>query len=138
MGKIIEKIKLRNLSDIALFKRGMIKKEEIRSIDLEAQVDTGTALVCLPPDLIEKLGLDPEITKVVVTANGKAERRIFSPAEITIQDRTFSMPVMENDRTTPPLIGYLILEAMDWVIDMKTHRLIGNPAHEGKWVIDLL
>lgn len=44
---------------------------------------------------------------------------------------------MENDRNTPPLIGYLVLEEMDFVVDSKSRKLIGNPEHNGKWVIDL-
>ena len=59
-------------------------------------------------------------------------------AEITIKDRTIEMQVVENDMTTPPLIGYLVLETMDFVIDTKAQQLIGNPEHDGQWVVDLL
>jgi len=44
---------------------------------------------------------------------------------------------MENDETTPALIGYLILEDLDLVPDAKSRKLIPNPAHDGKWVMDL-
>jgi hypothetical protein len=47
------------------------------------------------------------------------------------------MQVMENDAATPPLIGYLVLEAMDFVVDPKSQQVIPNPTHEGKWIIDL-
>jgi hypothetical protein len=44
---------------------------------------------------------------------------------------------MENDETTPALIGYLVLEDLDLVADPSSKKLIPNPAHEGKWVVDL-
>ncbi|UCH95084.1 MAG: hypothetical protein JSV88_33190 [Candidatus Aminicenantes bacterium] len=47
------------------------------------------------------------------------------------------MQIMENSPGTPPLIGYLVLEAMDFLVDSKSQRIIPNPAHEGKWIIDL-
>lgn len=46
------------------------------------------------------------------------------------------MQVVENDKNTPVLIGYLVLEALDFVINLKTQGLMGNPEHEGKWVVD--
>lgn len=47
------------------------------------------------------------------------------------------MDVMENDATPPPLIGYLVLETMDLVVDTKSQKIMPNPEHDGKWVMDL-
>lgn len=44
---------------------------------------------------------------------------------------------MENDATTPPLIGYLVLENMDLVVNTKSQQVTPNPEHDGKWVMDL-
>ncbi len=76
-------------------------------------------------------------TREVSTANGRVERRIFNGAVIIIKGRDIQMQVMENDATTPSLIGYLVLEAMDFVVASKSQQIIPNPAHEGKWIIDL-
>ncbi len=68
-----------------------------------------------------------------------AERthQVFPIKAITIRDRVIRMDVMENDEHTPPLIGYLILEALDFVVNPRTQGLMGNPEHDGKWVVDL-
>ena len=58
-------------------------------------------------------------------------------AEITIKGRTEQMSVMESDEMTPPLVGYLVLEVLDFVVDPKSQELIPNPAHDGEWVLDL-
>ena len=76
-------------------------------------------------------------TRPVNTANGLVERRIFGSAEITIKGRSEIFSVMQNDETTPPLIGYVILEMLDFVVDPKSQQLIPNPAHDGKWILDL-
>jgi clan AA aspartic protease len=138
MGKVIEKVILKNYVDTAKLSEGQIQESAVRTIEVEAFVDTGSAFLCLPPAIIQKLGLLYSRSRQVITANGVVERRIFGGAVISIQGREIQMEVMENDETTPPLVGYLVLENMDFVIDMKAQKLIPNPAHDGKWITDLL
>jgi predicted aspartyl protease len=87
--------------------------------------------------IIEKPGLLFSHSKPVRTANGNVERRIFAGAIVFIQGREIQTEVMENDITTPALIGYLVLEHVDLIPDIKTQKLIGNPEHGGKWIIDM-
>ena len=137
MGKTFEKVIVKNFLDVAEYKKGVIGEDEIRTIEVEAVVDTGAAFLCLPPNVIEKLGLMYSHTRGVTTANGRVERRIFHGAVIIIQDRDIEMQVMENDAYTPPLIGYLVLETMDLVINTKLQKITPNPEHDGKWIMDL-
>ena len=37
----------------------------------------------------------------------------------------------------PVLIGYIPLELLDFVVDPKNQRLIGNPDHGGEFMIDM-
>ncbi len=77
--------------------------------------------------------------KIVRTANGIVKRGVYSPVSITIFDRDANLNVVElPDDGTPPLLGYLALEAMDLLVDSKEQKLIVNPANDGKWVIDCL
>lgn len=137
MGKTIEKVIVKNFLDVASYSQGTLKEEEIRIVEVEAIVDTGAAFLCLPPEVIEKLGLMYSHTREVTTGNGRVKRRIFNGAVIIIQDRDIEMQVMENDVTTPPLIGYLVLETMDLVVNTKLQKITPNPEHDGKWVMDL-
>lgn len=136
MGRTLEIVKVRNLLDVGMVAKGVIKEKEIREIEVSAIADTGASYLCLPPKVIEELGLLYSHTILVSTANGETKRRIFRGAEITILNRSVEMEVMENDQATPALIGFLILEALDLVVDPKTQRIIPNPAHEGKWIVD--
>ena len=43
---------------------------------------------------------------------------------------------MEAPDGVPVLIGQIPLEILDFVVDPKQQRIIGNPAHGGEWVIE--
>lgn len=45
---------------------------------------------------------------------------------------------MEAPDAVPALIGQIPLEMMDFVVDLQTRCLIGNPAHGGEQVLELL
>lgn len=120
MGRTIEKLIVRNYVDVALAEQNKLKNDNIRSIEIDAIVDTGATYVCIGKKEIEQLGL-----------------LFHKEAEIELKGRDFRMDVMENDDDTPALIGYLLLEALDYVVDLKTQQVIPNPDHEGKWIADL-
>lgn len=44
------------------------------------------------------------------------------------------VPIAEGERVR---IGRIALTLMDWVVDPDTNRLMGNPAHGGKWILEL-
>ncbi len=137
MGRTTEKIIIRNYADVVKASEGLINTSQIRTVEIDAIVDTGATYVCIGREEIERLGLPFHNTVSIKTANGPTERRTFEGAKIELNDRTFVMEVMENDDDTPALIGYLLLEALDFVVDPKTQSVIPNPAHEGKWIADL-
>lgn len=138
MGKTTVKVKIRNFGDIFSAENGYIKKSEIRGVEIEAIVDSGAAYLCLPSKIIKELCLYFSKSTQVKTGNGSIQLRIFIGAEITIKDRTIQMQVMENvDDSVPAIIGYLVLETMDWVLNPKNQELMGNPENDGKWVVDM-
>jgi clan AA aspartic protease len=139
MGRVLHTALLRNSADLAYSQQGLVAPENVRSLEVEFLVDTGASYICLPKSMIQKLGLVKQKEKDVRTANGVVKRGIYSPVNITIFDCDADLNVMElPDDGTPPLLGYLALEAMDLLIDSKEQRLIANPANDGKWVIDCL
>ena len=137
MGRVVEKVKVKNYVDVFQPSQGLLPEDQIRTVEVDAVVDTGATYLCLPPSVIAQLGLLYSHLSSVTTANGDVERRIFAGADIAVKERNVQMQVMENDEHTPPLIGYLILEALDFVVNPKTQGLTGNPEHHGKWVVDL-
>ena len=133
----MEKVRIRNYLDIVKAAKSKIEPAAVRTATVEALVDTGATYLCLPPSVVRDLGLLPFETRKVMTANGTVERRVFAGAEITIKGRTEHVSVLESDETTPPLVGYLVFEVLDFVVDPRSQELIPNPAHDGEWILDL-
>jgi hypothetical protein len=62
---------------------------------------------------------------------------LYSVVRLTIQGRECALDVGEIADELPVLIGQIPLEALDFVVDMNSQRLIGNPAHGGEHIIDV-
>ena len=137
MGKIIQKAIIENSGDLAAVAEGLLPKNKIRKLEIEFLVDTGAAMICLPPSKIKALGLRPDHKRMVNTANGKVERTVFSPVKIHIFDRMSNIDVMDVPEDTPPLLGYLALESLDLYPNPVKQILEGNPKYDGKMIMDL-
>ena len=138
MGKIIQKALLQNSADLAAVRDGRMKKDKVHSVEVELLVDTGAAMLCLTPGVIEKLGLHKTHEREVITGNGRVKRAVYEPVCIQIFDRETNMDAMEVPTGTPLLLGYLPLEALDLYPNLKKRVLEGNPAYDGKMIVDLL
>ena len=132
------RIELENLKDLHAVELGILKPEDVRRLTIEnALVDTGATGLCLPKSLIEQLGLTPLRSIGVQTANGPAERTVYSEVRYTVLERTYSIQVTDLPEDAPVLVGHMILETLDLCVDMRK-GLIHNPAHGGAWTIKML
>ena len=68
---------------------------------------------------------------------GPGEAGVYEAVRLTIQGRDCTMDVMEVPDGTPVLIGQVPLELLDFVVDMTQHALIGNPRHNGEFILDM-
>lgn len=97
-------------------------------IECQALVDSGASELALPAELIEKLRLEPlGVVKVYTADGGQHEYRIFGIAEIEVQGRICQIRAIELPHGTPPLLGAVPLEEMDWHISPLEKKLIPNP-----------
>ena len=138
MGGIIQKALLQNSADLAAVRDGRMKKDKVHSVEVELLVDTGAAMLCLTPAVIKKLGLHKTHEREVITGNGIVSRAVYEPVRIHVFDREADLNVMEVPTGTPLLLGYLPLEALDLYPNLKKRILEGNPAYDGKMIVDLL
>ena len=137
MGRVTVAAMMENLEDTMLVERGDLTADHVRRLEVtDALVDTGATNLSLPASLIRKLGLKLHRKRQSMTAAGPRELAVYNPVRLTIQDRDCVAEVTELPDGCPVLIGQLPLEAMDWVVDTKGQRLIGNPAHGGQWTIE--
>lgn len=138
MGKILQLARLQNSADVSLAREGRLPKGKVREAAVELLVDTGAAMLCLTPKVIEKLGLHKSHERDVITGNGLVKRRVFEPVRIQIMDREADLNVMEAPTGTPSLLGFIPLGALDLYPNPTKRVLEGNPQYGGKLVTDLL
>jgi len=125
--EILLDVKLINITDIENAAQGIIKPEQIRSIDVKGLLDTGSHLLVIPNWIVEKLGLRKIDEISVQYADRRVDRLpVYSPVRVEINKRhTVVEPVVGNSDKV--LICNRIIEAMDFMIDSVTGEV--KPRH---------
>ena len=62
--------------------------------------------------------------------------KVYGGAIIEVQGRSCHAEVMAIPENRQALLGQIPLETLDWWIDTKNHRLVGNPEHGGQWMAE--
>jgi len=139
MGKVIAKVELTNVVDLALAERGVIEPQEVRRCEVEALADSGASLMCLPEDIVERLGLQQFSSKMATLATGEPRSLpIARTVRIQIGDQEADQDCMVLPRGAQPLVGQLVLQEMDLVVDLSRDRLAPGHPDEELPVVDLL
>jgi predicted aspartyl protease len=137
-SEVIVSALIENYDDVRAAEDGRIPRKQIRRIEVhDARVDTRATYVSIPRKLIEHLGLDLIKTIRLKTIAGPMSFGIYDLVKLTIQGRDCEIRVAEVADNSPVLIGQLPLEMLDFVIDHEARKLVGNPDHDGKWMIDM-
>lgn len=123
-GKVLTTLTVTNRIDEANAKKGLISKDQVRSITLhDVLVDTGATTLCLPQDAIAKLGLELLKEVTVTTATGLSSARIFQDAKISLCGREGTFECLELPGGRDPLIGVIPLEALGLELDLQKQML---------------
>ncbi len=116
MGKVVTKIKLTNLKDPS------------KSIEIKAVVDTGATMSVLPIDLIQKLGLEKiDEVNVRYADNSIKRKEIYGWVILEIAGRKAVFDVLAEEKGAQPLVGQIVLERLDLIIEPSTRKVIPNP-----------
>jgi predicted aspartyl protease len=138
MGRVMTEATIESMDDLWKAKNGLIQPDQVRRVEVkDALVDTGATLLSLPTRLIQQLGLSRVGTKRVTASSGQTEAGMYEAVRLTIQGRSCTMDVLEVPDTVPVLIGQIPLEHLDFVVDLRDRKLIGNPAHGGEHVYEM-
>ncbi|MEW6203418.1 MAG: aspartyl protease family protein [bacterium] len=127
MGKVIEKVKLSNIFDGK------------KSIKVDAVIDTGATLMTLPQNLVYELGLKKIREATVRYANNKREKKyVYGAIALEIKGRKGIFEVLAEAEGSQPLVGQVVLEALDFIVDPKTKTLMPNPLSPDMPMVELL
>jgi predicted aspartyl protease len=138
VGKGVVPAIIENQFDYERSCQGILPEDQVRRLEYpEALVDTGATFLSMPKSLIDQLGLRLIERRQARTTAGTVSFGVYSPARLTVGGRTCEVRVTEVADNCPVLIGVIPLEMLDFVVDPKGQRLVGNPAHGGEWMIDV-
>jgi clan AA aspartic protease len=128
MGEVRVKARLTNAVDEALVRRGMLARDQVRTYDADALIDTGAVRVILPPHVVARLGLEARGQRVAEYADGRREAvSVTEPLIVEVEGRdTLEEALVVGDEV---LIGQTVLEQLDLFVDCQRRRLVPNPAH---------
>jgi clan AA aspartic protease len=116
MGKVMEIVKITNLLN------------STKSVKVEAVVDTGATMLVLPKDIVNKLGLAKiEEVKVKYADNHVGTKEIYGGVILELAGRKGIFDVLAENEGSQPLIGQIVLERLDLVIEPSTRKIMPNP-----------
>lgn len=124
MGKILTQLTVTKRADEIRAAHGDIPAEAVRSVLLDdVLVDTGAITLCLPGQVIAKLGLSLLRKAPVSTATGMGRARIFQDAKISLMGRQGTFECLELPGGRQPWIGMIPLEMLGIEPDLRRQRL---------------
>lgn len=134
MGEIHTKVLLTNAVDEALAAQGKLPLADVRSMEVDAVVDTGAVSAVLPVHIVEQLGLLSRGQRAAQLADGHTELvGVTGPVVFEIMTRnTIDDALVLGDEV---LIGQTVLEKLDLLADCPNQRLVPNPAHPDQAVL---
>ena len=126
MGEVHVKARLTNAFDEALFRRGALTADRVRSCEVDAFVDTGASHTVLPAEVAERLGLAIRGQIAVGYADGRQEEvGMTEPLTVEIDGHnTVDDALVLGDQVS---IGQTVLEKLNLLVDCDGRRLIPNP-----------
>ena len=128
MGEVKVNVALENYGDRELVIRGFLPEDQVRSQRVDVVVDSGAVMLVLPQDLVEVLGLRM-LRKAIVTYadERKEERDIAGVVSVKVAGRTVETNCVVGPPGSEALLGQIVLEEADLLIDCANQRLIARP-----------
>lgn len=127
MGKMAEKVKLTSLFDPS------------KSVEIEAVIDTGATMLVLPQNVVDELGLRKIRDAKVKYGNNKVEQKwVYGAVTVELKGRVGIFEALAEAVGSQPLVGQIVLEALDLVVDPRTRTLIPNPISPEMPMVEIL
>ena len=128
MGEIVASMELENAGDREVVSLGLRDESTVRRTTVDGVVDTGAVMLVLPEDVVDRLGLRTQREVVVAYANDYTETRpVAGPVTVQIGNRFMNADCIVGPPSSDPLIGQIVLEALDLVADCGNRTLAPRP-----------
>ena len=139
MGLVMTRVKLANFMDMQNAEAGLLPRERIRSIEIEALADTGAIAMAIPEEVAEFLGAPVVRHETARVADGRRiPVRYVGGVYMEVLGRGVTGDAIVLPRGTTPRLGAVQLEMMDLVVVPSTGEVITNPANPDGPVLPIL
>lgn len=125
VGRFSVDIEVANYDDMALVRRGLLPPDQVRRETITGVVDSGAVRLVLPGAVVKRLGLpigDPVPVKYADGRRGRRKQADGVSVQLLGRDGLFKA-IIEPKRDTA-LIGAIVLEDLDLLVDCKEQRLV--------------
>jgi predicted aspartyl protease len=127
MGNVYVELELENYADRVLAKRGYLDQEAVRAQKVKVLADTGSTMLVLPEDLVDALGLEHQGKVVAIYADERKEERDTGVITVRVAGRSVETRCVVGPPGSEPLLGQIVLEELDLLVDSKERKLVPTP-----------
>jgi predicted aspartyl protease len=125
MGRFSVEVELANNKDVDRAEDGLISPDKVRRVRIRGVVDSGAARLVIPAAVAQQLGLEEVGTAKVRYADGHtSERSIVKGIHFAYGGRQSVFNAIVEPARESVLIGAIVLEDLDFLIDCLGQRLV--------------
>jgi predicted aspartyl protease len=125
VGRFSVEVDLANDEDVMRAERGEIPEDQVRRARVRGVVDSGAARLVIPATVAEQLGVKTTRTAKVRYADGHtADRPVVNRVHLSFAGRDSVFNAIVEPGRDSALIGAIVLEDLDLLIDCTNTRLI--------------
>jgi len=130
VGRISVEIEVANYGDLTLMQRGLLPPDQVRREMVQGVVDSGATKLVLPQSVVKRLELPQGDPILVSYADGRRTQREGADGvyvQLLGRHGTFSAIVEPRRKTA--LIGAIVLEDLDLLVDCKSQQVVPRDPH---------
>ena len=129
MGAVKVEVRLENFIDRVNAQEGLLPASQVRTLQIQGLVDTGAVMNLFPRDVVEYLGVPIGDSVIVTLADERREEMPMAEGiHLTTAGRSVTLPCLVGPPQCEALLGQVLLEVLDLVVDCPGRRLLPNPA----------
>ena len=124
MGRVTVEVELTNAEDLVLAKNGALAPDKVRRVRMTGVVDTGANYLVLPAQTAKQLGV-PSLGKITVryADRRRSSRTVVENVRLDLLGRHGNFKAIVEPKRTDALIGAIVLEDLDLLVDCTTQTL---------------
>lgn len=124
MGRIVVDVDLANNFDVRKSEEGSLPETKVRRMRLSGVVDSGASFLVVPEKVAKQLGV-PTAGKATVryADRRRASRDVVEDVRVELLGRHGTFKAIVEPRRKDVLIGAIVLEDLDLLVDCRTQTL---------------